>query len=54
MRNISDKICGENQTPYCFITLIYLNSYRLWDNAEKSGTATRATDSAHAHFMLNN
>jgi hypothetical protein len=34
------------KTKHLFlITLIYLNSCRLWDNAEKSGTARRATDS---------
>jgi hypothetical protein len=54
MRNVSDKICRENQIIHFMFNTFFL-SCRLWDIVEKYGTAGQATDEnmAHAHCMLN-
>ena len=56
MRNISDKICRENQNTHFVFSnfLLFRKSCRLWDNVEKSGTAGQATDGnmVRAHRML--
>ena len=37
MRNVSDESCRENQnTCFMFITLLFLKSRLLWDNAKKN------------------
>ena len=55
MRNVSDKICRENQnTHFVFSNFFFRKSYRLRDNVEKYFRAGQATDDnmAHAHCML--
>jgi len=51
MRNISDKICRENQNTYF---TIFFFKRKTWDNLEKYCTGGRATDDnkAHAHCIL--
>ena len=45
MRNVSDKICRENQnTHFVFSIFFFRKSYRLWDNVEKYSRAGKATD----------
>jgi len=42
MRNISDKICRENQnTHFMFDNLFFRKSFRLWDNVENMWWADR-------------
>jgi len=43
MRNVSDKICRENQNRH-FGLIFFHKSCRLWDNVEKYGKARLATD----------
>ena len=40
----------------CWITFVFLKSYRLWDNVEKYSRERKTTDDnmAHAHCMLDN
>jgi hypothetical protein len=57
MRNISDKICTENQnTHFMFGSgfFVFQKSYPLWDNVEIYGTVGQTTDEnmAHARFTL--
>jgi len=35
MRNVSDKICTENQNTYLLFNNFFRKSYRTWDNVEK-------------------
>ena len=57
MRNISDKVRGENENKYFMFSNLFLFSkiVPLGDNVENYGTAGEATDDkmAHVHFMLN-
>jgi hypothetical protein len=55
MRNVSDKICTENQnTHFMFNNLFFRKSWHSWDNVAKYGRPGQATDDnmAHAHCML--
>jgi len=56
MRNVSDKICRENQeTHFVFSKFFFFRkSCRLWENVGKYGNAGQATDDnmAHSHCML--
>ena len=57
MRNISDKMCRENQNTHtrmlCPVTF-FQKWWRQWDNVEKYSTAEQARVDimAHAHCML--
>ena len=55
MKNISDKICRENQNTFSIPQLLLWNSCHLWDNAKKlySRTGHRRQHKAHALCMLN-
>jgi hypothetical protein len=47
MRNISDKICSENQNTHFMLNIIPPPLRKwcpLWDNAEKYGTAIQVTE----------
>jgi len=45
IRNVSGRSCRENQnTHFVFNYFFFWKSCRLWDNVEKYGTATQATD----------
>jgi hypothetical protein len=45
MRNVSDKLCRENRnTHYIFNNFFLKKSCCLWDNVEKYGRTTQATD----------
>jgi hypothetical protein len=45
MKNVSDKSRREKSKHTFHVQQLFLcNSYRLWDNVEKYGTARRATD----------
>jgi hypothetical protein len=44
MRNVSDKICRENQNTHFMFNNFFRKSCRLWDNVEKYGTVRQATD----------
>jgi hypothetical protein len=53
MRNISDKICSENQSKYFMSKeLFFLKSYMLWANMKKYYTAEHATDNNIKRGML--
>ena len=56
MRNVSDKICTENQnTHFVFSNFFFFRkSCCLWDNVEKCCRAGQATDGnmVHVHCML--
>jgi len=56
MKNISDKICRENQNPHFVFHNFSRKSRCLWDNVEKCGRDWQVTDDnmAHAHCMLDN
>jgi len=44
MKNISDKICRENQNTYFIFCKFSCKSCRLWDNVEKYCRYSQATD----------
>ena len=55
MRNVSDKICAENQTThFIFNNFFFPKIVPLWDKVEKYCRAVQATDDnmAHAHCIL--
>jgi len=56
MRNISDKICGENQNTHFVFHNSSRQSRRFRDNVEICGRDWQVTDGnmAHAHCMLGN
>jgi len=56
MRNISDKLCRENQNTFYVQYFFFRIWYRLWDKVEKYCRAGEPIDDnmAHAHCMLNN
>ena len=53
MRNVSYKICRENQNTYFVFIFFFRKSSRLWDNVEKYCGAGQATDDnmVHAHCL---
>jgi len=53
MRNISDKICRENQKAHSMFNNVFFENRCLWD-VEKFSTSWQATDDdmARAHCML--
>jgi hypothetical protein len=44
MRNVSDKICTENQNIHFMFNNIFPKIVLLWDNVEKHGRPRQATD----------
>jgi hypothetical protein len=53
MRNISDESCRENQNTHFRLVTFIQKSYHVWDNVEKYGGASGATDdNMAAHCML--
>jgi len=57
MRNISDKVCRQNQNTYfIFNNFFFRKSFRLWDNVEKYCRAGQSAfdEIAHAHCILDN
>ena len=56
VRNVSHKVCRENQNMRFVFNSFFRKSCRLWDNEEKYCIARQATDDkmAHAYFMLVN
>jgi hypothetical protein len=56
IRNVTDKICRENQDNVFVFYNFFLKSCRLWDNVEKYCKAVHATyhNMAQAHCTLDN
>jgi hypothetical protein len=54
MRNVSGKVCRENQNTHFMFKHFFFENFAVNDNVEKYCTAGQATgDSmAHAHCML--
>ena len=55
MRDVWDKICGENQNPHFVCSKVFvLKSCHLWEKMEKYCRAEQATDDSmvRAHGML--
>jgi len=54
IRNVSDKICGENQNTRFMFNSYFLKPYLLCDNVEKCRRGGHGTNDnmAHAHCML--
>jgi hypothetical protein len=44
MRDISDKICRENQNTHFVFSNFFQKSCRLWNDVEKYGIAGQAAD----------
>ena len=44
MRNVSDKICRENQNTHFVFYKFFLKSCRVWDDVEKYFSARRTAD----------
>jgi hypothetical protein len=52
MRNVSNKICRENQNTYLMLSsVLFRKSCRLWDNVEKYCGARQATDDHKIRHM---
>jgi hypothetical protein len=54
MKNVSDKICRENENTHFVFNNFFFKSCRLWDSVEKycrTGLAT-GDNMAHEHFTL--
>ena len=54
IRNVSEKICKENQNTHFGSVTFFRKSCRLWDNVEIYCRAEQAMDDnmAHAHCLL--
>jgi len=44
MKNVSDKVCTENQDTRFMSGKCFSKSCRLWDNAEKYASVRQVTD----------
>jgi hypothetical protein len=53
MRNVSDKICGENRNKFRFQKLFFISrkSCCLWDNVGKCGRSGQVTDDSVTRRM---
>ena len=54
LRNVSDKICRENQNTQFMLKNFFLKNCHLWSNVKKCSRARQATDcdTVHALYML--
>jgi hypothetical protein len=51
MRNVSDRICKENQNTFYVLQFFLRKSRQLWDNVEKYGAVRQATEDNIAHAL---